>query len=470
MRGKRENNIDRHSSDAAPRRELSLFDSVSIIVGIVIGAGIYETSPLVAGNVSNAWSLTEVWVLGGILSLVGALCYAELATAYPKEGGDYVYLNEAFGRRWGFMFAWAQLWIIRPGSIGAMAFVFARSANLLCPLGDGPHALAIYAAAAVAVLTGVNLLGIRAGKWTQNLLSAAKYLGLALICAAGLFFCGAPAAPAVLTPAADHLPDFGQAMIFVLFAYGGWNEMAYVGAEVRDPRKNIFRALLLGTLAVALIYVLANLAFLRALGFEGMRPANGPAQTKDLAGDVLFLALGPWGRLTIQWLIVVTSLGAIQGMIFTGARIYYAMGNDYRLYAWLGRWNGRHGTPIFAMLLQGAITLALVIGFGWTQNGFTAIVNFENPVFWIFFFLVAVGVIVLRYRRPELERPFRVPFYPILPLIFCFSCLFMVQSSFSWAYRNRSPEALWAIGFMLLGIAASFFSRPKNPSKGEAER
>ncbi len=139
MRGIRDTTIDRPPAGAALRRELSLFDSVSIIVGIVIGAGIYETSPQVAGNVSGSWALIGVWILGGLLSLAGALCYAELATAYPKEGGDYVYLNEAFGPRCGFLFAWAQLWVIRPGSIGAMAFVFARYANQLCPLGDGPR-------------------------------------------------------------------------------------------------------------------------------------------------------------------------------------------------------------------------------------------------------------------------------------------------------------------------------------------
>lgn len=432
---------------------MSLFDSVSIIVGIVIGTGIYITSPLVAQNVASGTGLIQVWILGGILSLAGALCYAELATAFPQEGGDYVYLNEAFGRRWGFLFAWAQLWVVRPGSIGAMAFVFAEYANQIFPLGDGPAAQVVYAAAAVAVLTGINLLGIQSGKWTQNLLSLAKYLGLAAVCIAGLFFCNPPAAHEVPTSLAGDPPLFGQAMIFVLFAYGGWNEMAYVGAEVRNPRKNIFLALLLGTLAVMLIYVLANLAFLRALGIDGIRTS------KDVAGATLELAMGKGGRWAIQWLIIVTALGAIQGMIFAGARIYYAMGKDYRLYAWLGRWNSRHGTPIASTLLQGAITLALVVRFGSTKNGFNAIVYFETPVFWIFFCLAAIAVIVLRFRRPEVERPFRVPFYPVLPLLFLLSCLYMVHATLSWAIVNRSYEALWAIGLIVLGIAASFFNR-----------
>jgi amino acid transporter len=287
----------------------------------------------------------------------------------------------------------------------------------------------------------------------QNLLTAAKYLGLAAVCAAGLFLCGSPSAHAAAlseNPAGGGLTGFGQAMIFVLFTYGGWHEMAYVGAEVRNPRKNMFRALVLGTFAVVLIYVAANFAFLRALGFEGMRAS------KDMAGDVLNLAFGEWGRWTIRWLIIVTALGAIQGILFTGARIYYAMGEDYPLYAWLGRWNGRHGTPVYAMLLQSAIALALVVGFGLTRHGFTALVNFTTPVFWIFFCLVAIAAIVLRYRQPELERPFRIPFFPVLPSIFCLSCLFMIYASFAWAIDQRSYEAFWSIGLMVSGIALSF--------------
>jgi amino acid transporter len=324
-------------------------------------------------------------------------------------------------------------------------------------------------------LTGVNLLGVRIGKWTQNSLSLAKFLGLAMVCAAGLFFCPnrmeLPNAASSIAAeslhdsvnvphgespvASDFLATFGQAMIIVLFAYGGWNEMSYVGAEVRNPRKNIFRALWLGTLAVAFIYVLANLAFVRALGFDGMK------LSKDAAGDTLELAFGKWGRMAIQWLIVVTALGAIQGMIFTGARIYYAMGGDYRLYAWLGRWNGRNGTPVYAMLLQGAIALSLIVGFGLREGGFAALVNFTTPVFWIFFGLAAAALIVLRIRRPEVERPFRVPFYPVLPIVFCLSCLFMIYASLSWAVANRSYEALWAIVLMAAGIAISFANRRK---------
>ena len=279
---------------AAPRRELSLFDSTCIIVGIIIAAGIYRSSPDIARQAPSVAWLMGLWLFGGLLSLIGALCYAELATAYPKEGGDYVYLTRALGRRVGFLFAWCQLWIVRPGSIGAMAYVFAEYANQIWPQVTyrdliGPIHLA-YAGGAIVVLTVVNLLGVREGKWTQNVLTTAKVLGLAAIVAVG-FTHTAPSTAAIAPakPLDFGLSEFGLAMIFVLFTYGGWNEMAYVAAEVKEPRKNILRALLVGTLAVTAIYVVVNLAFIHALGLEGTRNAS-------VAADVLRLGIGPLGR------------------------------------------------------------------------------------------------------------------------------------------------------------------------------
>ncbi len=448
---------------AGPRRQLTLFDSTSIIVGVIIGAGIYETSPTVARCVPGPGWLIGVWVFGGLLSLIGAVCYAELATAYPRAGGDYVYLTRAFGRRMGFLFAWAQLWVVRPGSIGAFAYVFARYANQLWPIPQGTQAPMIYAVGSILVLSGINILGVREGKWTQNVLTVVKVLGLGAICAAGLFFASPHAALADAVPA-DALPaeplkglagaDFRLAMILILFTYGGWNEMAYVGAEVRDPKKNILRALVLGTVAVTLIYLLANLAFVHALGFQGTCDSGA------VASDVLKLPLGQWGSRAISLLICISALGAINGMIFTGARIYYAMGTDHRLYAWLGRWSERLGTPVWSLVFQAAITLALVVGFGLYEGGFGSLVNFTTPVFWIFFLLVGVSLFVLRRREPDTPRPYRVIWYPVVPLLFCLSSLFMVYASLSWAIDNRSYEAIWAVAVLLVGFGLSFHDPP----------
>jgi basic amino acid/polyamine antiporter, APA family len=441
------------ASSSAPRRELTLFDSTCIIVGIIIGSGVYRTSPDVAGLVPNVAWLIGLWLLGGLLSLIGAVCYAELATAYPKEGGDYVYLTRAFGRSVGFLFAWCQLWIVRPGSIGAMAFIFAEYANQIFGNGEGPasnYVLVGYAAGSIIALTAINILGVREGKWTQNVLTVAKVLGLAAIVAVGF----AHPAAATTSPPPAASPDFtvskfGLAMIFVLFAYGGWNEMAFVSAEVKEPRKNILRALLIGTLAVTAIYVLVNLAFLCALGLAGARHAT-------VAADVLTLGMGPWAGQIISVLICISALGAINGQIFTGSRIYYAMGNDYRLYAWLGRWNARRGTPVCSLLIQGAITLALSVWFGLSRNGFESMVKFTTPVFWIFMAMVAVSVFVLRRRDPDVERPYRVPGYPLTPIVFCLSCSFMVYSMMAFAVEHSSWEAIWSVTVLLVGAVMYF--------------
>jgi amino acid transporter len=460
---------DRHARLAAPKRQLTLYDSTCIIVGIIIGAGIYVSSPTIAGLVPGMGWLLTAWVLGGLLSLVGALCYAELATAYPEAGGDYVYLNRAFGSWAGFLFAWSQLWVVRPGSIGVMAFAFAQYANQIwpqAPRDEASYVLLGYAVAPIVVLTAINILGVRQGKWTQNLLTTVKVLGLLAIILVGLL-CTAPPKPAWQTvpaaPQAFSLRDFGMAMVFVLFTYGGWNEMAFVAAEVRHPTKNILRALLWGTLAVTAIYLLVTLAFLHALGFQDMRRPT-------LAADVLQLGLGDWAGRAISVLICISALGVINGQIFTGSRIYYAMGKDHRLYAWLGRWNPRLGTPVPSLLIQSLITLVLVVGFGSTASGFESMVKFTTPAFWFFLVLVGLAVFILRYREPQVPRPFRTTLYPITPILFCLSSAFMVYSSLDHAVTNRSWEAIWAVAILLLGVVMIFLNRPLPRSQEPAGR
>ena len=440
---------------AAPCRQLTLYDTTCIIVGIIVGAAIYLSSPEIARLTPNLAWLLGLWVLGGFLSLIGAICYAELATAYPKEGGDYVYLTRAMGRRVGFLFAWCQLWIVRPGSIGAMAYAFAEYANNIWPRASGAaagHVQVAYAAGSIVLLTAVNIIGVREGKWTQNILTTAKVLGLVAIVVIG-FFLAVPAVPSAapsVAPSDITLSDFGMAMILVLFAFGGWNEMAYVGAEVQNPRKNILRALLLGTVAVTVIYVLVNLAFVHALGLEGTRQSTA-------AADVLRLGLGPWAGKTLSLLICISALGAVNGQIFTGSRIYYAFGSEHRLFAWLGRWNARSGTPIPSLLIQGAITLALAVWFGLGSHGFNSMVKFTTPGFWFFLSLVGVALIVLRRREPNVERPFRVPGYPATPILFSLSSLYMVYAGLDYAVRNGSWEAFWSIAILLVGVAISFY-------------
>lgn len=450
-------------SPTQPRRELTLFDSVCVIVGIIVGAGIYQTSPLIASCVPSAGALMGVWLLGGALSLVGAACYAELAAAYPEDGGDYVYLTRALGRAAGFLFAWSQMWIVRPGSIGALAFVFAEHFQKLLPLAY-PGAKIVYAAGAVIVLTAVNILSVKEGKWTQNVLTSLKVLGLCLVAAAAFLPAGASAPPPPVAQGGGEA-NFPLALILVLFTYGGWNEMACVAAEVRRPEKNLLRALLLGTAAVTLIYVLLNAAFVQALGFAGTQSAD------VIAAKVVQRVAPAWGGKAIAALICISALSAVNGLIFTGSRVVYAMGAEHPLWAALGRWNARHGTPVWSLLAQAAVTLALVVGFGLREGAFGRMVTFTTPVTWAFFALVGVALVVLRIRDPHTRRPYRVIGYPLTPLVFFLSSAWLVYSSLLHCWVNRSDEAWWSIGILLLGFVFVLFDRrmPTRPDSPGGE-
>jgi len=438
---------------AKPKQQLTLFDAICIIMGIVIGAGIYETTPLIAKSVSTPVWLIAIWLLGGLLSMIGALCYAELVTHYPKEGGDYVFLNKAYSRRMGFLFVWAGFWLVRPANIGAIAFIFAHYAQQIIPLQIASYEFIIYAIAAVILLTVINIIGVQSGKWTQNLLTSVKVLGLLMIIAVGLFF----TVPAETSGTENLLyseSSFYLAMILVLFTYGGWGNISFVAAEVIDPQKNILRSLIIGTVLIIGIYVIINLAFLRTLGMDGMGASS------SIASDMVRISFGEKGALLISLLICITCLGNINGMIFTGSRIYYAMGRDHHHYRMLGIWNARLDAPVWSLTLQAIITIILIISLGTNGNAFERLVVFSAPLHWFFFLLVAISLFVLRRKRGPTHSGFKVPWFPWLPIIFCLSTLFMLYASIAYAWQQQHPEIWWIIIIMVLGVLASFYNPP----------
>ncbi len=417
-----------------PKKELSLFDSTCIIVGIIIGAGIYETAPIVAGCMPGPVSLLGIWLAGGLLALAGALCYGELATAYPREGGDYVYLSRAYGRWAGYLFGWSQLVIVRPGDIALMAFVFGRYAqSLYSPFDDG---IVIYAAAAVVVLTTINILGVKEGKWTQNILTVIKGLGLLAIVVAGLLAPGAESQQS--EPAKLSMGGLELALILVLFTYGGWNEMAYVAAEVKRPQRNIVRALITGTVAVTVLYLLVNGTFLHALGHKPM------AGSEAVATDTISAVLPKTAGRIISILICVSTLGAVNGLVFTGARISYALGTEHATFRRLGRWSERFGTPVWALVIQACISVGIIL----VARSFVETILYTAPVFWTFFLATGVSVFVLRLREPKTIRPYRITGYPVTAVVFCLCCAFMIYSCVSYALVNK-PKALLVISCIL---------------------
>lgn len=430
-----------------PKRELSVFDSVSIIVGIIIGAGIYETAPTVAGCLGSPAAVLAFWGLGGLLALSGALCYAELATAHPRQGGDYVYLTRAFGRLPGFLFGWSQLAIVRPGDIALMAFIFARYANQLWTPFPGQPGLILWASLAVVVLTGINVLGVTAGRRTQNALTVAKVVGMMAVIGAA-FAAPAPATP--IAPAAGAPLNIKLALILILFTYGGWNEMAYVAAEVKNPERNIVRALVKGTLAVVGLYALINAAFLHALGFQGLAASHAVGVQAISATFSETTA----GRL-IAALICISAAGAVNGLIFTGARISYALGADHALLRPLGRWSDRRGVPVASLVTQGVLSLAIVIFAG----SFIDTIVYTAPVVWLFFLGTGLSLFTLRRKEPAAARPYRVHGFPVTPLIFVAACLFMLFSSTTYAWSLK-PKGLALLAVVLLaGIPLYLLSR-----------
>jgi amino acid transporter len=443
---------------------LGLWDAVSIIVGIVVGSGIYETPPLVLKNVSGPGVALAVWAVCGLLSLVGALCYAELASTYPRSGGDYVYLGRAFGPWLGFLFGWAQLAVILTGSIGMLAFVFADYAVRLWGLPPGQASP--LAAGAVAALSLLNLLGVVVGKGAQNLLTTAKVLGLGGVLVAGFFWPAPPSSE--LTAVHAGLDALPFAMVLVFLTYGGWNDSAYVAAEVRDGGRNIPRALILGVVGVTLIYVLVNAAYLRGLGFAGAQ------QSRAVAADVLARPLGEWGVKAMCLLVMVSALGSVNGLIFSGSRVYSTLGADHALFSWLGRWHRGRGVPVGALLAQALITLAMiaVVGTPWGQGaintllgraglsaveweghgGFETLLRCTAPVFWAFFLLTGVSLFVLRWRDRGRRRPFSVPLFPLLPLVFCATCAYMLWSAANYAGK------LGLVGALLLAVGLPLYA------------
>ncbi|HEY9269491.1 APC family permease [Achromobacter sp.] len=429
-------------------------DATMVLVGVVIGIGIFGFPPLVAQHAGSEAVYIGLWCAGGLVMLVGALCYAELGSAYPGAGGEYLYLTRAWGRRVGLMFAWARCSVIQTGAIAVVAYIYGDYAQRLVPLGAyGP---ALHAAISVVALTALNVAGTRYSKRLQWLFTALTVAALAAVMAASLAAAGdsplrTDAAPAPL--AGNTAGLLGMGMVFVLLTYGGWNEAAYLSGELRDPGHNMSRVLLIGTLLVTGAYVLTNLALLEIFGLQGLR------DTPALGADVMQLAAGPYAAALLSLTICATALSTINGTIITGARVYFALGRDVPRLRALAAWNAQGETPASALLVQGAITLALIALGAFSQNSVQTLVAYTAPVFWIFMLLVAASVWRLRRIDPDRPRPFRVPLYPLPPLLLALTCAGLVYSSAMYA----GAGALIGLAVLAAGLPLLRLLGPAQP-------
>ena len=429
-----------------PQRLLDPLGAVALILGVVIGAGIFKTPALVASLSGDVGWTLGVWVLGALISVMGALCYAELCCAYPHAGGDYHFLHRAFGGNVSFLYAWARATIINPGAIALLAFVFGDYFSQVLSLG--PYSSALWAIAIVLLLTAVNMLGIHASSRIQLWLTLFEVLGLIAVVVAG-FSVEAGDSGGTFFETAPPLSQLGLALVFVLLTFGGWSEAAYISAEVRGGPRSIVRVIVISMALLTALFLLVNAALLHGLGLQGL------GASKTAAADVLGLAWGPWAQKALGLFVAVAALTSINATMVVGARTKYALGRDWVSLGQLGTWRGQTGSPSRAYALQATISLGLIALGMREADGFSAMVEFTAPMFWSFLLLVGLALMWLRRTDSAAVRPFRVPLYPFTPLVFCAACGFLAYSSVMYAVsQNALHVSLWllASGVLALGL------------------
>jgi basic amino acid/polyamine antiporter, APA family len=394
-------------------RAMRLPDATAMVVGTIIGASIFVQPSEITRLVPTPAGIALVWVLAGVLTMIGALICAELSSALPRTGGVYVFLREIFGRPVGFLWGWAMLVSMHTGIIAAIAVVFARYVDYFVPVG--PLGIRIVAVAAVLGLSAFNCLGIRQGSRLQTLVTGAKLAAVAVLIAAGLLLTpAAHEAPLAAVPADVGAAEILLALVAGLFAFGGWHMVTYTAEETVDPERTIPRSLVLGTLIVTACYVALNAIYLRVL------PIDRVTASTRIAADAAEALVGPVGGTLVALLVVVSTFGALNGIILAGPRVYFSMAGDGLLFRSAAALHPRFGTPVRAILIQAAWASVLVLTNTYGEL-FRRVVYTE----WIFFGLLAVGLVILR-RRPAYDPPFRMAAAPVLPILFALSCAAIV--------------------------------------------
>jgi len=421
-------------------RALGLWETTAIVMGIMIGSAIFIVPAEVTREVGSERAALCVWIISGVLSLFGALSFAELASMFPQAGGQYVYLREAYGHLVSFLCGWTFFLAVQSGGISTVAVGFAQYLADFFPISPGQQKLA--ASLSIVVLTAINYRGVREAGWLQSVLTGAKVGAMVALVALGYALIHGPATGAVKlpTPAGwGFLSSFGVAMVAALWAYDGWNNGTFAGDEVKKPERNIPLGLILGTGGVVVIYVLLNLVYYHVL------PLSTVAQSPRVAADAGMRLFGRAGAHWVSLAVIVAMLGCVNGMILAGARVYYAMARDGLFFRWCGNVHPKFRTPHLSLLFQAAWAILLVL-LGTFEQLFTFVI-FAG---WIFYALTALGVIVLRHTRPELPRSYRVSGYPYVPVAFVLAAVVFILNTI----LARPLEAGIGCGIVTLGVPA----------------
>jgi basic amino acid/polyamine antiporter, APA family len=442
------------------KRALGIWSAAAIVIGTVIGSGIFLVPNTMVKNVGTPLMVFAVWIFGGMLTLFGALSYAELAAAMPEAGGEYIYLREAYGPLWGFIYGWTQMWVAKSGSIATLAsgfFIYLANFRpelesvwvvVPLPLGESGHPLEIrygqlLAMAVIAVLALINYFGVRVGGDVQVTVTLLKVALIGVIIVIGLGTAHGTAANFhTSAPAAGGIAGFFAALVAALWAYDGWNNVAMVASEVQRPQRNLPLALIIGTLAVISIYLLTNLAYFRVL------PAGAVASTDRVAGEMMRRVLGSGGAGAVSIAAMISIFAALNGSILSGARVPFAMARDGLFFKRVGTVHPQHRTPSVSILLLSAWAAVLVLSGRYDQL-YTYVI-FASV---ILYGMATASVIVLRFKRPDLPRPYRTWGYPVVPAVFVLAIACLVVSTLL-----KSPrESLMGLVLISLGLPFYFY-------------
>jgi len=446
------------SAPVSYARRIGLFSGVMMVIGGIIGAGIFRNPAEVAHRVVTTQLTLLAWVIGGVIALIGAFCYGELGARNPRAGGGYVYLRDAFGELPAFLYAWTLLLVIATGAIAGVAVTFANYTVAL--FGLDPKTTVPLAIGAILLLSAVNYLGVKPGAVTQNIFTVLKLVPLAILIVAGIFLAHrSGATPVAVVPpiaaptgAVGIVVAIGWALVPILFSYGGWQQTNFIGEEIIDAPKNLPRAILLGVLAVVTIYLLANVAYIRALGITGLAASTAPA------ADAMTRTLGTTGGTIIAAGIAISTFGFLNLVILVSPRVYQAMAADGLFFPRMARLHPRYRTPTAAILFQAGWAIVLTL-----TGKYGDLVDYVVFGDWIFFGLTAATLYVFRARDtragidPAPAGSFRTLGYPVTPALFCLAAAYVVLSS----VRSNPSNTLKGAALIGLGIPVFLFWRSR---------
>ena len=438
-----------HSENAPElRRELTLLDSTMINAGTMIASAIFIVPATIALHAQGSALTVIVWVVGGLVSLMGALAIAELGAAMPEAGGQFVYLRAAYGPVWGFLYGWGAFMVINTASIAAIAVAFAQYLGYFFPLSDAE--IKIVAMLSTVVLTTLNCFGLKMGAWTQNVFTFLKMAALAGIVMVSFVLKGGavenftPFFPA--QSFSSLLGPLGLAMVAALWAYDGWIEITYVGSEVKNPQRNLPLSIIFSTLIVMVLYVLISIACVYVLSVEMM------AQAKLVAAEAATKMIGPQGAALVTIAILISTLGSNNGIVFTAARIPYAMAKEKLFFQSMGQVHKKYRVPMVALIVQGVWACIL------TASGrYDQLYTYVVFVSWLFYAMSCGAVIVLRHKAPNMPRPYKTWGYPVVPVIFILFAIWLMLNTIVEAPR----DAAIGVGIMLSGLPIYFYWKKK---------